>query len=48
MRLVSMVLALALTACGQSGDLYLPPKPAPEAAPAPAAEPAPDDDKKKD
>jgi predicted small lipoprotein YifL len=49
MRRLSMLVALTLlSACGQSGDLYLPePEPAPPEAAAPAA-PAADEDKKKD
>jgi predicted small lipoprotein YifL len=42
MKIATLMLGLLLTACGQSGDLYLPPpEPAPPESAAPAAEPAP-------
>jgi predicted small lipoprotein YifL len=47
MRNAGLLILLLLTACGQSGDLYLPPEPeAPAEAAAPAT-PAQDDDEKK-
>jgi len=51
MRATRLLPCLLLAACGQSGDLYLPPAPAPEpvAAPPAAETPAPPaDEKKKD
>ena len=51
MSRLALTLTLLLTACGQSGDLYLPaPEPAPPQAATPAtpAPPAPDEDKKKE
>jgi predicted small lipoprotein YifL len=41
MRFIAVFLILLLSACGQSGDLYLPSKPAP-ASEAPPAAPAAD------
>jgi len=50
-RSTTVLLALLLAACGQSGDLYLPAEPPaqPDAAAPATAEPAPapDDEKKK-
>jgi len=47
MRTLTLVSFLLLAACGQSGDLYLPPPEQPAAQPAaPAAEPAGEDPKK--
>ena len=49
MRLLRVLPVLLLAACGQAGDLYLPPQqPEPAAAPAGAPADEPDEDKDKD
>jgi len=48
MRILLLLPILLLAACGQSGDLYLPPKEPPaETVPQPAPPPTPEEPKEK-